>query len=50
MLLVMLLRGLVVSELEGELERKVERATSPMMEMTMFTTVHPAEKETSKQC
>ena len=50
MLLVMLLRGLVVSELEGELVRKVERATRLMIEMTMFTIVHPTEKETSKQC
>ena len=43
MLLVMLVKVLVVSELEGELVRKVERATSPMMEMMMFTIVHPAE-------
>ena len=50
MLLVMLVKGLGVSELEEELVRKVERATSPMIEMMMFTIVHPAEKETSKQC
>ena len=45
MLLVMLVRGLVVSELEVAV-RKVERAIRPIMEMLMFAIVHRAEKNT----
>ena len=45
MLLVMLVRGLVVSELEVAV-RKVESAIRPIMEMLMFAIVHRAEKNT----
>ena len=45
MLLVMLVRGLVISELEVAV-RKVERAIRPIMEMLMFAIVHRAEKNT----
>ena len=43
MLLVMLVRVLVVSELFEVAVRKVDRAARPMMEMLMFATVQPAE-------
>ena len=45
MLLVMLVRGLVVSELEVAV-RKVESAIRPIMEMLMLAIVHRVEKNT----